>query len=533
MTSTPLAKHALREPVAFGAGGERNAAELLRAAAWVAGQLPAATPGSHVLVAVGQDRYAFAVALLGTWLRGHAAALPPHTGRDAILRLAQRADTVAVLHDTTTEAPLRIDGLLAALPGDLALPAQPLVLPELSATLYTEDMRAWPQRRPQLLSEAQQLIDTFGLGPGLRFVSTLPPCNPYGLMLGVLVPLLSGGAFSREVTSVVHGGRGAVLVSVPAHLREGAPGVLAGFGKVFSSRAPLTAAVAAGREIVDLFGATQSGSLGYRLLPDEVAFRPLAGVSVALGAEGRLQGAGAFGPFALEDRAVLGADGRFTLVERVGQAGEALLAERLAAISGVREVAVVGAGGELLAAVVAPGWDAAGLMQQLQREGSGTSLGMPSRIVCVERLGRDDAGRYPRARVLMLFGRAADGRPLNFELEWRGEEVSREAGRERRVYRAHVPADYGYFVGHFPGYPILPGAAQLSDLVLPCVRRARPELGPLALMTRVKFLDRIKPDQDVEVVLTWREAEPSLEFALRRADTLCATGKLGFAAVPP
>jgi 3-hydroxymyristoyl/3-hydroxydecanoyl-(acyl carrier protein) dehydratase len=133
----------------------------------------------------------------------------------------------------------------------------------------------------------------------------------------------------------------------------------------------------------------------------------------------------------------------------------------------------------------------------------------------------------------MLFGRAADGQALNFELEWRDAEVSREAGRERRVYRVHVPADYGYFVGHFPGYPILPGAAQLSDLVLPCVRRARPELGPLALMTRVKFLDRIKPDQNVEVVLTWREAEPNLEFALRRADTLCATGKLGFAAVPP
>jgi 3-hydroxymyristoyl/3-hydroxydecanoyl-(acyl carrier protein) dehydratase len=133
----------------------------------------------------------------------------------------------------------------------------------------------------------------------------------------------------------------------------------------------------------------------------------------------------------------------------------------------------------------------------------------------------------------MLFGRGADARPLNFELAWRGEEASCEAGRERRVYRAHVPADYGYFVGHFPGYPILPGAAQLSDLVLPCVRRARPELGPLALLTRVKFLDRIEPDQDVEVVLTWREAEPNLEFALRRADTLCATGKLGFTAGPP
>jgi hypothetical protein len=540
MMSTPLAKHALREPVAFGAGGERSACDLLRDAAWLAEQLPPATAGSQVLIAIGKDRYAFCAALLGTWLRGHAAALPWHTGRDAILRIAQQSDTAAVVHDTATSAALRVDVLLAATPSALALPPLPLALPDLLVTFYSEDMQASPQRRCQLLGEAQTLMANFELANGLRFASTLPPGHPYGLMLGVLVPCLSGGAFLREVSSVVTSEPADVLVSAPAHLRDTAASALAGFAQVFSSRAPLTAAVVAGcgRPIVDLFGTTKTGSLAYRTVPAQSAFHPLPGVSASADHAARLTVTGEFGAFVSEDRVTLTDDGGFVLVGSRSEPSVASVAARLAAISGVLEVAVVAIDAEgerapeLLAAVVAPGWDEARLLERL-RAGACTAV-MPDRVLCVERLWRDDAGRYPRARLLMLFGRQPDGRPLNFTLEWGGETVSVEAGRERRVYSAHVPSDYGYFAGHFPGYPILPGAAQLSDLVLPCVRRARPRLGALALMTRVKFLDRIKPGEDVEVVLTWRDDEPSVEFALRRADTLCATGKLGFgAAVPP
>ncbi|HEY2735976.1 MAG TPA: hypothetical protein VGI70_18390, partial [Polyangiales bacterium] len=103
----------------------------------------------------------------------------------------------------------------------------------------------------------------------------------------------------------------------------------------------------------------------------------------------------------------------------------------------------------------------------------------------------------------------------------------------RRVFRAHVPPDYGYFAGHFTGYPILPGAAQLSELVLPCVRRARPELGPLRQMSRIKFANRIKPDERVDVELAWRNDEPQIDFALRRGDAICSAGKLNFESSPP
>ncbi|HEX4352877.1 MAG TPA: hypothetical protein VHZ95_08190, partial [Polyangiales bacterium] len=115
MTSLPLAMHDVREPVAFGAGGERSAGDLLRDAANVAAQLPASTLSSNlqtsqVLLAISRDRYAFAAALLGIWARGYSAAIPPHTGREAILAIAPHS--VAVIHDGATLAPLRIDQLL-------------------------------------------------------------------------------------------------------------------------------------------------------------------------------------------------------------------------------------------------------------------------------------------------------------------------------------------------------------------------------------------------------------------------------------
>jgi hypothetical protein len=47
-------------------------------------------------------------------------------------------------------------------------------------------------------------------------------------------------------------------------------------------------------------------------------------------------------------------------------------------------------------------------------------------------------------------------------------------------------------------------------------------------MSRIKFNDRIEPGHEVEVVLSWRHDEPSLEFSLRRRETLCAAGRLAF-----
>ncbi|HEY2735890.1 MAG TPA: hypothetical protein VGI70_17955, partial [Polyangiales bacterium] len=208
----------MREPVAFGAGGERSAGDLLRDAAKVAAQLTAAEGEAQLLIAIGRDRYAFAAALLGTWARGYCAAITPHTGRDAIIASAPHC--AAVIHDGVTSAPLRIDELLAGEDvGPLALS-----LPDRLVLLYREDRDgSWitsSKRRHQLLDEAAVLVASFELGRGLRYANTLPIGEPYGFMLGLLVPLISGGAFQREVSNTATDEPADVLVSAPRQLRR-------------------------------------------------------------------------------------------------------------------------------------------------------------------------------------------------------------------------------------------------------------------------------------------------------------------------
>jgi len=143
-------------------------------------------------------------------------------------------------------------------------------------------------------------------------------------------------------------------------------------------------------------------------------------------------------------------------------------------------------------------------------------------------LTRNGAGRHDRSSLLRLFGRDADAKPLSWELA-----IEREESAVRYV---RVPERYGYFQGHFPGYPLLPGAAQLSELVIPFVRAAQPGLGRLNRMARLKFQERIVPLDLIEVRLTFADTdgeERSVEFALRRGERLCASGRLWFEAESP
>ena len=147
-------------------------------------------------------------------------------------------------------------------------------------------------------------------------------------------------------------------------------------------------------------------------------------------------------------------------------------------------------------------------------------------------LTRNGAGRHDRAGVLRLFGRDADAAALSWQLT-----VLREhASPERCVRYVRVPERYGYFAGHFPGYPLLPGAAQLSELVVPFARAVQPELGRLVRMARLKFQERIVPNDLIEISLAFARAsdglaagEKSVEFALRRGERVCASGRLWFA----
>ena len=69
---------------------------------------------------------------------------------------------------------------------------------------------------------------------------------------------------------------------------------------------------------------------------------------------------------------------------------------------------------------------------------------------------------------------------------------------------------------------------QLHEIVLPCVRRARPDLATLERMSKLKFVRRIAPGDALSLVLRWENASATVDFTLgdERGDR--AAGRLFF-----
>ncbi len=578
-----LAQHGPSDLVAFGGEGARCKHDLLTDAARVAAELPDASEGSHVLLVFKEDRYAFAVAALAAWSRGHRLALAPNTRRDAVWAILQRDDCVAMLHDTAAGSAVRVPDLLGdggaatdvASAESSAFEASLAFTPEqMIATVYTSgttgEMRGLGKTAGQLLGEAAMLAERFGCGADTRVASTVPPGHIYGLLFTVLVPLLSGGAFLREspfhaesVSERVQATGANVLVTVPAHLpalEQLSAGALAGLRVVFSSTAPLGERLATdfaarhGVGVTEVFGSSETGGIATRLRAAGDAWQPLPGVKVSVSDEGNLRVSSpfvdpAYPEFETADLAELTPEGfehrgRADGVVKIGGRRVSLPAMRALLMAhpdvqdvAVESVAAPGARGtRLLAALVAPE-----LTMEAFRAYVGTRFEpscVPRSVKFVSALPREDNGKLQRVRVLRLFGLAPSGEPLRWELEWddtlRSEPSSVPAGGERmgdapvetlHTMTVHVPETYGWYEGHFPGYPIMAGAVQLHEVVAPAVRRAMPDAGRIVGVRRLKFTDRILPGDTVTVELRTKDATAA-DFKLMRGTTTCAGGRL-------
>ena len=111
------------------------------------------------------------------------------------------------------------------------------------------------------------------------------------------------------------------------------------------------------------------------------------------------------------------------------------------------------------------------------------------------------------------------------DLEWIDDGPSSQS---QSTCRTTIPADYMYFDGHFRGYPVLAGVVQLHELVLPCVRRLRPDLPSLSKLSGLKFPSRILPGDAVEILLRWDEIGTVVQFEIFSNGQRCTQGKLQF-----
>lgn len=114
------------------------------------------------------------------------------------------------------------------------------------------------------------------------------------------------------------------------------------------------------------------------------------------------------------------------------------------------------------------------------------------------------------------------------DLSWVDDEPCERDGVTSCVCRTAIPTDYRYFEGHFRGYPVLAGVVQLHELVLPCLRRVRPDLEVLKALSGLKFSKRLGPGEAVEVLLRWKRSSADVHFEICRDGHRCTQGLLVF-----
>jgi 4-coumarate--CoA ligase (photoactive yellow protein activation family) len=535
-----LGRHHAGDRVCFGGEGERDAAQLAAYAQAIARQLPAGPLGSRVVLAC-IDRYRFSAALAGIWLRGYVAELPANGARGTVQELSDRAHSL--LHDSEGLPGIDVRGLedpSARAPVPLALPCAESAI---AAIAYTSGSTGQPTPHAktfvQLLSEPSAHVDGFALA-GERIVSAVPPFHIYGLLFGVLVPLLGGGSMSREaplqpaeVMRAVQDAR--VLIAVPPHLAALATyqvGKWPPMKRVFSSAAPLPAPIARalgsrGWPVTEVLGSTETGGIAHRSAPD-APWEPLHAVRIEVDAEQRLW---VEAPWCqrqrTEDRVQSVEDGfrhlgRSDAVVKIGgrrvDVGE--VEARLKQAAGVRDARVLAVesrsvrGIELWAVIEGDGVEPEALRRELRAHVD--AVAVPRRFRVVPALPRSSTGKFPRRELLALFD------AWSFPRVEDGDEV-----------RFRVPDDCGYFRGHFDEQPILPGVVQLQQLALAEARRRYPELQALRRIVRVKFKRLISPGETLVLQLA-RKSETSVQFTLETdAGTPAASGVLHFELARP
>lgn len=551
-------------PVAWDATGTSESYDALCARAQgVAAHLREQRVDAEGVLLLCEDRYWFAVGLLGAWEAGVRVGLPPHRGAAALDELSRRH---FVLHDGAAHAERSVDlrQLSAQLSAQLSTQrAEPLA--EIPGerpllTLYTSGSRgqpqAWHKCARQLLGEAQVLVEALGVRPSERLLPTVAPQHIYGLLFGVLVPLQAGASFFRAtplhgetIVSAAIAGKADVVISVPAHLGvvaralEGRGGSRWGAVRtIVSSGAPLPDEL--GRElrrvqveVYDVLGSTETGGIALRRAGLDSAWTPLPSVSVRVGDDERLWVTSPFledpnVAYATGDRGQVDAEGRFTHLGRaddvvkvggkrvsLGEVESAALA-----LPGVHEAAALrvevgGLRGEevwlaVVASELAPSAVRTGLQGRLD------PVFVPRRIRVVTALPREANGKLRRDRLRALF--LTDQAP-----EVPGVRLCSYAPSESHCAAVlEVLPDSPRFVGHFPEAPLFPGVAQLADLVLPLVERCWPDLGSLERIQRLQFVAPVRPGERVTVALERSLAK--VAFELRSPREPLARGSLWF-----
>jgi hypothetical protein len=451
-------------------------------AAALAAELPPARPGSLVAYAFEHDHAAFVTALVATWQRGHAVALPRDARRHAVGPTLQLPEVAAFLHDTGAGTGFCVpDRAWPAAADASAIAGGELPIGDVVVCSPQADGRM--ERRALAASTLARQVEAFvaaGQVPaGAVLATTLAPGHPATLVPGVLGPLHAGASLVAAVgldraalCERLVAARATHLLTSPDRLRALArlpAGALPPLQRVLVTTEPDAATAARCRHV-------------HRL--DLVVLAPAA----------------------------------------ADEAASAALTTALLAHPGVDDVAAV----RVLPPIEpAPRWFVAAAGRDLPRAelaaiAAAVCHGEPPPVLTtVAQLPRDVNGMLPPSAVLHACGRTGDGAVPNRALQW-GEPVV-----DGPTWRCTValPRDFAGFEGHFVGHPVLSGVVQLHDVVLPALQRAAGRAITVTDYGELKFLARIQPGETLDVTVQANADGRSASFVLARGDVRCTTGR--------
>lgn len=567
MTALPLVTGGLDRTVAWCGGRAVTAGRFVAEAAALAETLPPAGRAVNLC----QDRYRFALGLAAALLRGHTSLLPPNALPATLAQLPpgaapyflhDAADAVlpAGSHAVRIERPAAVAALAVVPLVDAGLDAVCL-LTSGSTGAPQPHAKRWGPLVANIAAEAQRLAQYVGAPSldGLALVATVPPQHSYGLESTVLLALLGGAALEAGrpfyPADIAHALDSVpaprALVTTPFHLKTllMAGVKLPPLALMLSATAPLSpqlaqqAEAAAGGPLAEIYGCTEAGQVASRRTTEGDVWTTLGELRIEQGGDDgacRVSGGHVVEPTPLADVLELHSPTTFRLLGRANDlihvAGKrsslAYLNFQLNRVEGVEDGAfwlpddVAEAVVRPVAFVVAPALSAAEVIAALRRVLEPAFV--PRRVVHVAALPREATGKLTAA-ALRHIATGAGGATV--EASGAATPAPRTADRPGapEAVEITVPTDHPAFAGHFPGRPVLPGAALLA-LVLRAAR-AHPAWGArLERAVRIdaaKFLQPVGPGAGLRLTLAPAGAR-GVAFEVRTADdaTVVARGTL-------
>ena len=141
---------------------------------------------------------------------------------------------------------------------------------------------------------------------------------------------------------------------------------------------------------------------------------------------------------------------------------------------------------------------------------------VPKRFRLVQSMPRNAQGKVVRSEVVRLLESALV------------EPRMRDVVLTDDSFSAVLTFDPGapYFQGHFPGFPILPGVAQLG-LAERLAERLLGRSATLTCVKKMKFMHVVEPNVDISLRLV-RKGESEVAYEFKRGEALCSSGVLQF-----